>query len=210
MKVLIISKEGDAAGIAHRLSTEGHHVELFIEDDHYKDTLKGIVERPKSWRPMIADADLVMFDMVGFSQYAPMLKRLGKPVLCCNPVADVLELDRNRGMELFHKLGIHTPPSQEFKTVEEAAKLKWINETGYVVKADGNQNGRGNINNVHTIEHNNNIRNSLLGSKNPASRPVTTPLGSFDTITDAAKIHDMTVSGMAYRCKTNTKGCRYI
>ncbi len=74
----------------------------------------------------------------------------------------------------------------------------------------GNQNGRGNINNVHTIEHNNNIRNSLLGSKNPASRPVTTPLGSFDTITDAAKIHDMTVSGMAYRCKTNTKGCRYI
>jgi len=41
-------------------------------------------------------------------------------------------------MQAFNKLGIETPPSQDFKSPEDAAKLKWVNDAGYVVKASGN------------------------------------------------------------------------
>lgn len=138
MRVLIVSKEGDGAGIAYKLTCEGHYVDLWIEDSHYKDCLKGYVHRPDSWRPVVAKADLVLCDMVGYSKYADIFRRLGKPVLCCNPVGDVLELNRQKGMEAFHKLGINTPPSQSFNSIQEAEKLEWKNETGYVLKADGN------------------------------------------------------------------------
>jgi len=138
MRVLIISKEGDGAGIAYKLICEGHAVDLWIEDKNYKDCLRGFVERPTSWRPCVAKADLIICDMVGYSEHEDMFKRLGKPTLCCNAAGDILELDRQRGMAAFHKLGINTPPSQDFKNAKDAAKLKWVNEAGYVVKGSGN------------------------------------------------------------------------
>ncbi len=82
MRVLIISKEGDGAGIAYKLTKEGHHVYLWIEDKHYKDSLKGYVNRPDSWRPLAASADLVLFDMVWYSEHKELFQRLGKPTLC--------------------------------------------------------------------------------------------------------------------------------
>jgi len=138
MRVLILSKNGNGASMAYKLSKEGHTVDMWCDDPHYKDALKGYVGRPNSWRPLLPAADLVICDMVGFSKYAELFQRMGKPILCCNPIADILELDRKRGEEAFHRLGINTPPSQDFKSVEDAAKLKWVNETGYVVKGSGN------------------------------------------------------------------------
>lgn len=138
MRVLILSKEADGASIAYKLSKEGHHVDFWVENKEYKNNLLGFVNRPASWRPLVASADLVVCDMVGFSQYASMFQRLGKPTLCCNAVLDALELNRHNGMEAFNRLGINTPVTFTFSSVSEAKKLNWTNDAGYVIKVSGN------------------------------------------------------------------------
>ena len=138
MRVLILSKEADGTSICYKLAKEGHHVDLWIADARFKDALRGFVNRPLSWRPLVASADLIICDMVGFSQYASLFQRLGKPVLCCNATADTLELDRSHAMEVFTKLGINTPVTYTYKNTDEAKKLPWTNDAGYVIKISGN------------------------------------------------------------------------
>lgn len=139
MRVLILSKEGHGAGIAHRLSKEGHHVDLWIEDKEYKDTLKGFVERPDSWRPVAALADLVISDCAGYNKYAEVFGRLGKPMLGLNPVGDVLDLDYTKFNEALNKVGVKTPAFTIFKTPQEAQSLPWEAEAGYVVHTGYNE-----------------------------------------------------------------------
>lgn len=138
MRILILSKEGDGVSIAYKLSTEGHAVDLWIEHPDQRDMLKGFVNRVDAWRPHVSKADLIICDMVGMSKHLELFQRLGKPTLCCNEMADALELNRRLGMQIFQKLGINIPTTQYFKTSKEAASLKWKCPSGYVVKASGN------------------------------------------------------------------------
>jgi phosphoribosylamine--glycine ligase len=138
MRILILSKEGDGCGLAYRLDQEGHTVDLWIKNKEYDNALVGYVNRPDSWRPWVAKADLIICDMVGFSQYADVFQRYGKPVLCCNQIGDVLELDRERGMKAFEKLGIGIPETFYFNSPQEAKSLEWLSNTGYVIKPLGN------------------------------------------------------------------------
>lgn len=138
MRILMISKEGDGCGLAYRLDQEGHTVDLWIKNQEYKDALRGFVNRIDSWRPSLAKADLVICDAVGFSQYEEIFQRMGKPYLCCSPIADILELDRERGMQAFTRLGIGIPETSYFNSPEEAASLEWESDDGYVIKPAGN------------------------------------------------------------------------
>lgn len=138
MRVLILSKEGDGCSLAWQLVQEGHHVDLWIKDLAYRDVLRGMVNRVESFRPCVSKADLVICDMVGFSIHAPMIQKLGKPLLCCNELMDVLELDRIRASVLLAKLGIPMPKHFEFDTPGDALALEWANPHGYVIKPCGN------------------------------------------------------------------------
>lgn len=138
MKVLMLSKEGDGCGIAWKLIQEGHHVDLWIKNPDYSHALKGIANRVESFRPKIADADLVICDLVGFSEYAPLFKRLGKPTLGCLEIADMLELDRRRGLEVFKASGIATPVTHYFDSPKSAETLNWESDRGYVIKPSYN------------------------------------------------------------------------
>lgn len=138
MRVLILSKEGDGAGVAWKLVQEGHTVDLWIKNTQYSHALKGIVNRVPSFRPHIADADLVICDLVGFSEYTPLFKRLGKPILGCSDMADVLELDRRRGLELMQVAKIRVPTTHYFDSPKSAATLKWEHPLGYVIKPSDN------------------------------------------------------------------------
>lgn len=134
MRVLILSPEAHSAGLAHRLAKEGHHVDFWVEDKEYKNTLKGYVEHPESWRPVMAHADLVVCDTPGYSKYAELFAKLGKPMLGLNPVVDVLETDLTRGFAALNKLGIKTPELFLFSNVKEAQGLDWTNPAGYVIR----------------------------------------------------------------------------
>jgi phosphoribosylamine--glycine ligase len=140
MRILIISKEGDGLVIAHRLQKEGHVVDMYIKDPHGKNELKGIINRVTSFRPYIDKADLIIFDMVGFSHLEDMMRGTGKPYLCCNKAADIMELDRVRGTELLKKAGVTVPEYTYCKNVSEALKIlkDWNSDEGYVVKPSGN------------------------------------------------------------------------
>lgn len=138
MKVLIISLGGDGAVIAHQLVREGHEVDLWIKEKDYAKTLVGLVNRVESFRPSIGKCDFIICDMVGFSNYANLFRSVRKPYLCCNEVADILELDRQRGAEVAKRVGMDLPETVECKNVNEARKIKWENEYGYVCKPCGN------------------------------------------------------------------------
>jgi len=136
MRVLVLSKTGDGLGIAHRIALEGHEVDVWIQDPRYKRAGVGLVGRPPSWRPLVAKADLVICDTVGFGHYEATLRRIGKQPLACNLVVEQAELNRAKGMELFEKVGIPTPPTRSFSSPRDATSA-W-SDKGVVVKPSGN------------------------------------------------------------------------
>lgn len=140
MKILMMSKEGDGMGVAHRLVREGHDVALWIQEPRFNLAGKGIVRRPREWRPEIPYSDLIICDMVGFGNYEGLFKRFGKPVLSCSPIFEMAEYDRGKGMQLFKALGIEIPETYSCKNPEEAkgiiSGLEW--GKGFVIKPDGN------------------------------------------------------------------------
>jgi phosphoribosylamine--glycine ligase len=140
MKILIISDTGDGLGVGQRLVHEGHEVAIFIKHKEYAKSGIGIMDRPISWRERLAWCDFVIFDMVGFGHVEEVLRRMGKPYIACSPLMDKMELDRNAGMELFTKLGIQTPETFPFSSVQEAktALLSMPFDAGFVIKPDGN------------------------------------------------------------------------
>jgi phosphoribosylamine---glycine ligase len=144
VRILILSKDGDGLGIAYKLTLEGHHVDMWIEKPQYKHDLKGIINRVTEWRPLVPKADLILCDMVGFSQHEALFQKYAKPYLCCNPVADVMELDRLKGLDTFKRLGIEQPKYWHYKNIKECeADLDhlWEKEdqgTGFVIKPFGN------------------------------------------------------------------------
>jgi len=140
MHILMVSPEAEGVGIAHRLVQEGHKVDLWIKDQRYKNTLRNIVNRPAAWRPLLPIVDLVIFDTVGWSHLKPLLGKLGKPCLVCNGLADMIELDRQKGMETLTGVGIQVPPYEIFQNPDEAKTLlkRWRGP-GYVIKPFNNE-----------------------------------------------------------------------
>jgi phosphoribosylamine--glycine ligase len=140
MNILIISKLGDAQGLAQRMAFEGHHVAMWIKDPAYKHSGFGIVERPESWREKLRWCDFILVDMVGVGSFEKTFKTFGKPYIACSPAMDKLELDRAEGMRLFAEVGIEVPETWSFSSAEKAhgffVGLDW--GEGFVVKADGN------------------------------------------------------------------------
>lgn len=136
MKILMLSETGDGGGVAHKMVLEGHQVWLWIKDPKAKDVLRGIVDRIDNWRPYLAKCDLVICDMVGFAKYKNLWK---SPVFGANEFTDKIELDRIFGQQVLKDAGIGTPPEKTYKNAKDAAKHKWDNDRGYVIKGCGNQ-----------------------------------------------------------------------
>src|SRR3989304_6712676 len=140
MRILLISENGDGLGIAHRLVKEGHIVDCWIKEAQFENAGIGIVNRIDSWRPAIPKADLILVDMVGFgTQVERLATQFGKPYIGADPLMDVAELDRQKGMDLFNKAGIKIPETWSFKNPAEAHSiLKMWKEPGFVIKPCGN------------------------------------------------------------------------
>lgn len=140
MRILIVSKGGDAMGVGARLASEGHTVDFYIGDKKYDRMGVDIVNRVDSWRAALRRADLVIPDMVGFGRYEDAIRATGRPYISCNKYVEACELDRQKGMELFKRAGVKTPESWEFANTSEARDLKQFGEfgLGLVIKPFGN------------------------------------------------------------------------
>ena len=140
MKILMISKSGDGFGIAQKLQVEGHEIRVWVKEDGFDFVLKNIIEQVSAWRPSAANwANLVISDMVGFGRMAPTLDNFGVPYVGFNQIADMMELDRGKQMQLFRKFGVSIPETEEFSSPRAALSLidPWP-KNGYVIKPSGN------------------------------------------------------------------------
>lgn len=139
MRILLLSEHGDGLGVAQRLVSEGHKVSVFIRSKGYERAGKGLVDRVNSWRPLLPDTDLVICDMVGFGRYQGTFKRMGIPAFACSRIADMLELKREKSIELFNKVGISVPQTEFYRSPADAEDiLRTWDPPGYVIKPNGN------------------------------------------------------------------------
>lgn len=140
MNILMLSKSGDGLGIAQKLVAEGHSVKVWIKEPGFKYAGLGLVERVSAWRPHAASSDLIFADMVGFGKLATSLDTFKAPNLGFNIIADTLELDRSKQMQVLKRFGIGTPETYEFDTPNAALDLleDWGSAPGWVVKPSGN------------------------------------------------------------------------
>ena len=143
MKILVMSESGDGFGVAHKLAQEGHDVRVYVKERKFEYAMLGIVKFVDSWRPVAADwAELVIADMVGFGNFATVLDKFNVPHLGFSLVGDVLELDRQKQMSAFRKVGIRIPETYEFDSPGEAKEMirgLWTQETrGWALKPSGN------------------------------------------------------------------------
>ena len=136
MRVLILSKEGDALGVAHRLVAEGNDVKLFVKDPRYGRSLRGIVPRVSDWRKHVGSSDLVVTDMVGMGKLSREFR--GVPYIGANDYVDRVELDRQVGMEMFRRAGVRVPETLAFPSPRAVAlPPPW--GLGWVIKPCGNK-----------------------------------------------------------------------
>lgn len=138
----MISKEGDGLGIAARMQAEGHSVRIALSNPQFEFALLGILERSSNWRRDAADwADLVVGDMVGLGSRETTLAKFDVLHIGFNPMADVLELDRDRQAATLRKFGVRMPETFSFETPSQARDLKglWTSSVrGFVLKPSGN------------------------------------------------------------------------
>ena len=121
MKFLIVSENGDSAGVAIKLQREGHEVFMFFRNAAARQTLKGIVPQVSSIRlGMQQGPDVVLFDMVGQGATADKLRESGWRVLGGGAWNDKLELDRKFSMKTMESLGIKSPRSYAFRNIRDA------------------------------------------------------------------------------------------
>lgn len=80
MKILIISNGDDALTLAHKMTKEGHTVELFTQQAGYESAGTGLYERVNAWRPRVEHVDFVL-STVPSPAVVDSLRRLGRPFL---------------------------------------------------------------------------------------------------------------------------------
>ncbi len=143
MKILIVSKSGESLGLGQALVKEGHEVKFYIKAAGCQYAGLGIVDRRNSFRPFLSWADLIVSDSNGFGHLEKLIQSKEKPYIGFNTMADLLEMDRSRMLELFEHLQIPTPVTHIFDTpyIAEELALDWP-PLGYIVKPVHINDGR--------------------------------------------------------------------
>lgn len=139
MRILVVTKSCDSAGIVNRFVEEGHDVRVFHEDSETRESMDGIVKKvPAIKEGLSFNPQLVLFDMVGMGEKADNLRAQGWNVFGASKFADDIELKREKGLEFAKKCGIRVPRSQELNNIDEAIYYVKANPDALVVKVDGN------------------------------------------------------------------------
>ena len=134
---------GDALPLVNILSTEGHKVNVFIQDSDCKKLYEGIATKFLSetmWANQIKKDDIVIFDSNSpqIVSMCNMLKKRGiTNIIGGSEFAYKLESDREFGMRLLAENGVKIPDTYVFKNRSEAVKFLKANEGKYVYKPSG-------------------------------------------------------------------------
>jgi phosphoribosylamine---glycine ligase len=120
MKVLFIDVDGVCIDMALRAQWEGHNVKCFISPQKCENIGRGLVTRVAVWQDWMDWAELIV--MTGVGKYMRELDKYfekGYPILGTNWDAAQLEVDRERGMQVFERAGMDILPYRSFETYDE-------------------------------------------------------------------------------------------
>jgi len=131
MRVLMLSAQGDGLGLAQKMQEEGHKVKVWISDSQYRLAGQGLVERVSSWRPHMANADLILADTVGFDHLYSLLRSRNQVTLGFHPLSR-LELQREAGLYLLEENGLAIPEEAEALEGIEIIAEGWFNGRDWI------------------------------------------------------------------------------
>lgn len=138
MKVLFLSRFGEGADIAFRMTLDGHSVRLWIEDEKMKDVADGLVPKVKDWRPSVSWSDFAVFDY-NSKGLAAIWTEIHKKVPCFGGSAfgHRLEDDRSFARDVMKRCGLPRLESRSFSTLQEAYAHVKAHPKAWVVKPEG-------------------------------------------------------------------------
>lgn len=137
MKFLFLSRYGEVADLAFRVTLEGHQVRMWVEEPKYKCNGDGFVPKVDDWKGSVAWADRAVFDS---NKLLPIWEQIHTKVPCfgCGPFAARLEQDRGFAHGIMEKVGMNRVESLSFKTFKEViGHLKSHADQAHVVKPQG-------------------------------------------------------------------------
>jgi len=140
MKVLLLDPAGALTDFGMRCLGEGHQVKMWIRAvrGHRPPIAQGILERVSDWEPYMKWADIVVMSDNAYEMHT--LEKYhddGYPIFGTNLLGAKLELDRDYGMEVMRRGGLHVMPSKEFKSYNDAIAYVKANPKRYVSKPSG-------------------------------------------------------------------------
>jgi hypothetical protein len=95
MNILVISKQGGYSGLAHRIALEGHNVAFYAQDRDWSEAGVGYYSNIDSWRPVFAQASLILCDEDLPFPVISVLESRGVPVLNCSTALEFSTMNQD-------------------------------------------------------------------------------------------------------------------
>ena len=127
--ILFISNSGESLPIVYRLRREGTDARIYIHTPRYRQNYNGIIQKvsPNNLKKTVKKADIIVFDITRANErtkqdilflrtfglkasepsvFGPVADKLKKDhlVIGAGAIADTLELQRSKGVELAQKM----------------------------------------------------------------------------------------------------------
>ncbi|MDO8517064.1 MAG: phosphoribosylamine--glycine ligase [Nanoarchaeota archaeon] len=136
-KFLFVSFESLSGDLAWQIKREGHEIKAYIEEEDDKDVYDGVFEKVNNWQEHTDWADVIVFDDVGFGDFADKLRAKGKFVVGGSRYTDKLEKDREFGQDEMKRAGMLILPHWDFIDFDSAIEFIKSNPGRYVFKPSG-------------------------------------------------------------------------
>ena len=142
MKILVIDQIGLSLDFCMRCSDVGHDVRLWIKpseaNKHMVEVGEGFVTKVKDWRPSMQWANLIVTtDNSSLMEELAPFQAKGYPIFGSNIKGAELELNRQKGQEVFKKAGIKVMEGTEFRDYDKAIEFVKKNPERWVSKPNG-------------------------------------------------------------------------
>lgn len=138
-KFFVMSSFGELLDVAITLQEQGEEVILYVPESSYKSIGDGIVPKADSWHEYLSKGYIWLVDGCENAKLQDWLREKGEAVVGTNEVMTAYEEDRQKGQDLFTKMGFKQPDSENFTDFDEATDFIEENEgTRFILKQNGN------------------------------------------------------------------------
>lgn len=118
MKILILTRDGSALGLAQRLVQEGHQVDVFSDTLSLAHTGKGVYDISDNLWKSVQDCKFIVTDSGNWDSLYKRAKTYNKPIIGCNAMTDMLNKDCVKEYQLGTRLGIKFPDTEIYSDAQ--------------------------------------------------------------------------------------------